>query len=560
MLYKKGEIVAKKYQIEEFIGRGAFAEVYKVTSIETRLVYAIKVLRKDAHGMDKTIFEECVNRFELEIKLGAQISHPNVIHVHDLERENDSFLLVMEYVPGGNLASRISQKKSQDEWFSIAEVVELAEDLANGLGALHALDVVHRDLKPENILFTMDGKAKIADLGLAQVQGGPSMRSRLSNSTRHLGTPGYMSPEQERSHDYLSPASDIFALGLILFQILTRQIYLHQSPGTLVSKFRQDIPKWLDRLIHQMLADDHNSRPWDGMETAKLLKEGSQKRCVFRRGRNLFFQNLNYVLIVFTLILVSIGFYILSNQSVIFPSTLNPLPGANIYEMVITASFTSSPTENPTITNTPSASPTKRDTLTLTPTTTFTPTKTKTPVPTSTPVPLPDCEVIVDELDVYSGPGLQYHSISTFYKGTYLELKGRDQNGIWFAVEINGFELGWISKNDIQLNLNPFRLPIVAAPPKPVLAFGKVTIVNNLGKDVMFYLGQTLFLQNKESRVVEIRQGTYSARACLHKWVNNRFEYNCGHYFAVIVDDEIEIKLNNYEQLFYRTLKFRRSG
>jgi hypothetical protein len=152
----------------------------------------------------------------------------------------------------------------------------IALEVAEGLAKLHEIDVVHRDLKPSNILFDEKGHAKVADFGLAQVPGGPSMRSQLSTSAPHPGTPAYMSPEQRNSRDYLTPASDIYSLGLVLFELLTGRVYRSQRPGTRATSLRIDVPEWLDNLLINMLSEKPEDRPWDGKEVADHLRNGIQ--------------------------------------------------------------------------------------------------------------------------------------------------------------------------------------------------------------------------------------------------------------------------------------------
>jgi serine/threonine protein kinase len=136
------------------------------------------------------------------------------------------------------------------------------------------MDIVHRDLKPSNILFDKQGHAKVADLGLAQLPGGYSQRSQLSTPDPHPGTPAYMSPEQENGRSYLTPASDVYALGLVLFEALTGRVYRSQRQGTLVGSLRSDVPGWLDELLVRMLAQNPLERPWDGKEMETLLLQG----------------------------------------------------------------------------------------------------------------------------------------------------------------------------------------------------------------------------------------------------------------------------------------------
>jgi eukaryotic-like serine/threonine-protein kinase len=274
MTYQPGDILLDKYRIEERIGRGAFAEVYRATHIELNVPRALKVLRKDAPGMGSTLYDDFEMRFCLEVQLGARLNHPNMIQVHDVERHGGDLILVMEYAPGGSLAERIKEYRQRGKQFDIEEALQIASDVAAGLGELHTLDAVHRDLKPSNILFDAKGNAKVADLGLAQIPGGPSMRSQLSQPTPHPGTPGYMSPEQESSGQMLRSTSDVFVLGVLLFELLTERNYNLLEPGTRASDLREDLPKWLDELFAQLLAEDPKQRPWDGKRLALQLKQG----------------------------------------------------------------------------------------------------------------------------------------------------------------------------------------------------------------------------------------------------------------------------------------------
>ena len=157
---------------------------------------------------------------------------------------------------------------------SIDECLKIARDLADGLVAIHNQDVVFCNLKPSNVLFDADGiRTRLADLGLAQLPGGLSMLSQVSQAgLPHPGTPAYMSPEQRRTTDYLSPPSDVYTLGLLLFEMLTGRVYRNVRPGTHPQQLRANIPIWLDDLIVRMLAEQPDDRPWDGFEVAGLLR------------------------------------------------------------------------------------------------------------------------------------------------------------------------------------------------------------------------------------------------------------------------------------------------
>jgi formylglycine-generating enzyme required for sulfatase activity/serine/threonine protein kinase len=278
MTYQLGDTILDKYRIEELIGRGACGDVYRTTHLALNDPRALKVLRKDAPGMGSTEFSDYQARFRLEAQLGAKLGdHPNIVRVHDFEQDDDTLILVMEYIPGGSLTDKLDQVDEPDKQIPIDEAVKIAIDVAHGLSAIHALDVVHRDLKPNNILFDRQGRAKVADLGLVQIYGGLSMRSRLSSGISHPGTAVYMSPEQKQTSDYLTSASDIYALGLVLFKMLTGRMYVFQRKGTRAAVLREDVPGWLDDLLAQMLAEKPEDRPWDGEGAGVFLQEKGLK-------------------------------------------------------------------------------------------------------------------------------------------------------------------------------------------------------------------------------------------------------------------------------------------
>ena len=271
MSYQSDDVILQKYRVEAMVGQGAFADVYRATYLESNTLCALKVLRKDAPGLGSTEFGEYQNRFSLEAQLGAKLNHPNIIKAYDFEKDSENLILVMEYAAKGSLGQVIDQMRRNNKQMPVKNTLNIILQISNGLAVLHDLDVVHRDLKPNNILFNTEGQAKIADLGLAQVAGGPSMRSQLSSPLAHPGTPAYMSPEQKASTQYLTPASDIFSVGLILFEMLTGRVYANQRPGTRASSLSPDVPVWLDDLLVRTLDEDPKKRPWNGKELATLL-------------------------------------------------------------------------------------------------------------------------------------------------------------------------------------------------------------------------------------------------------------------------------------------------
>lgn len=260
------------YRIEALVGRGAFAEVYRATHLPLNAVRALKVLRRDVPGLGSTEYSDYHQRFQLEAQLGAQLDRPNVIRIYDFQPFDKTLVLVMEYASGGSLLELLRTQRQQQAPLPVAEAVRIGTDVAEGLAALHDLDVVHRDLKPSNILFDAQGRAKVADLGLAQIAHGPSLRSQLSQPLPHPGTPAYMSPEQRTTGDYLTSASDIFTLGVVLFEMLTGRMYRNLPPATRARALRPDVPIWLDNALARMLDENPEARPWDGAAAAACLR------------------------------------------------------------------------------------------------------------------------------------------------------------------------------------------------------------------------------------------------------------------------------------------------
>ncbi|MBC8507280.1 MAG: ribosomal protein L7/L12 [Anaerolineales bacterium] len=274
MTFEANFILKEKYRIERPIAQGAFGDVYLATHLDLNVPRALKVLRLDAPGVGSTIAADVEMRFRLEAQLGAKIRDNHVIQVFDFEKDNELLILVMEYAPGGSLLDKIQKNQDQNQNLAIDEGIRLLQDVAKGLSVLHANDLIHRDLKPNNILFDDKGVAKVADLGLAQIPHGPSMRSQLSTAMSHPGTPAYMSPEQEATFGYLTPASDVYALGVVVFEAITGKNYKLLRPGTRGVSLKTDVPEWLDDLLLKMLAKDVDSRPWNGTELLEKISQG----------------------------------------------------------------------------------------------------------------------------------------------------------------------------------------------------------------------------------------------------------------------------------------------
>src|SRR5262245_40505488 len=216
-----------RFEIAEVIGQGATATVYRARDRQLNRTVAVKVLR-ESPGMSDVVRE----RFRREGQAAAGLSHPNVVTVYDAGQEAGASYLIMELVEGRPLDQLIKEPHGS--------LLPLLEKAARGVAAAHERGIVHRDLKPANILVTAAGEPKVGDFGLAHIL---ETRTELTRTGTALGTPLYMAPEQveARSSD-ISPRTDVYALGAILYELLAGQPpHVAQSLADLYARIvRQD--------------------------------------------------------------------------------------------------------------------------------------------------------------------------------------------------------------------------------------------------------------------------------------------------------------------------------
>jgi eukaryotic-like serine/threonine-protein kinase len=259
------------YIIVEVLGRGGQSVVYKAHQPRLDRFVALKTISLTRAGDP-----EDRSRFEREAKAVAQLKHPNVVQIHDIgEHRGDSYLS-LEFVDGTNLAKRIAGVPQR-----ASASARMVETLARAMHVAHGHGIVHRDLKPGNILLTVDGVPKIADFGLAKRL---QADSDLTHTGNILGTPSYMSPEQAagRNRD-VGPASDIYALGAILYELLTgRAPFLGATSWEVISQVLGDepvpprrlqpsVPRDLETICLKCLAKDPAKRYADAEDLADDL-------------------------------------------------------------------------------------------------------------------------------------------------------------------------------------------------------------------------------------------------------------------------------------------------
>jgi serine/threonine protein kinase len=213
-------LLGEKYRVERVIGEGAFGRVYLATDTRLRRLVAIKELLASREATPPEVFHRFHERFEREARAGGAVMDPHIVVVHGMETDpQGNTYLVMEYVDGTNLRDLLVGVQALPPERATA----IALDIARGLAVMHEAGIVHRDLKPANVMISRRGRAKIGDFGVAQV-GDESQRTRTESG--HPGTPRYMSPEQSTGTGYLDGRSDLYSLGLILYEMLAGAPYI----------------------------------------------------------------------------------------------------------------------------------------------------------------------------------------------------------------------------------------------------------------------------------------------------------------------------------------------
>ncbi len=271
------------WTIEATLGSGGMGVVYRASHAEKGLVAALKILvdADDSGG-------EVSRRFRREVKALARIRHPGIVHVLQEALDNSPPFFAMELVEGGTLAARIEEAQGPRGRMEPAALLGILTDLAEGLEAIHAENIIHRDIKPSNVLFTAEGRAKLADFGMAKAMD----LTGLTMGNRVMGTLPYMAPEMLRALP-ADPRSDLYQLGVTLFEAATgRRPYsgeqlLRVTSGDQLPPLPRmaglkpdsaDELQWLQPLLSRMTAGDRNDRFQSASELLAVLRLGPDSR------------------------------------------------------------------------------------------------------------------------------------------------------------------------------------------------------------------------------------------------------------------------------------------
>jgi serine/threonine-protein kinase len=277
-----GRMIKGRYQVRKKLGAGGMGSVYLAEQVSIGRRVALKVL----HGAYATD-EEFIRRFRHEARMAASLNHHNIVTVYDFDQGDEgSLFIAMEYVDGRSLSEIIKQEGPLD----VGRAVRLGAQIAEGLGAAHRAGVIHRDIKPDNIMIVGVGdkeEVKLMDFGIARLRDTGAM-TRLTRSGVLMGTPSYMAPEQIEGGGDVSERTDIYALGVVLYEMLTGGAPFRAStPGTVLVKqlrempvplrrLRGEVPAAVERVVMQALEKKPQRRQRDMDEVVQgLRKTGS---------------------------------------------------------------------------------------------------------------------------------------------------------------------------------------------------------------------------------------------------------------------------------------------
>ncbi|MCX6577510.1 MAG: protein kinase, partial [Candidatus Aminicenantes bacterium] len=237
-----GSLFAGRFQVIEELGKGGMGKVYKVLDKDLDVKIALKLLKPEISSDEETIA-----RFRNELKVARTVTHKNVCRMYDFGKAEGTYFITMEYVPGEDLKSTIARVGQ----LSVGKTIAVIKQVCDGLAEAHRLGVVHRDLKPQNIMLDREGNARIMDFGIAR-----TFRTKgLTGGNVMIGTPEYMSPEQVEGKD-IDQRSDIYSLGIILFEMLTGRIPFEGESVFSVALKQETQPPPDPRTINSQIPED----------------------------------------------------------------------------------------------------------------------------------------------------------------------------------------------------------------------------------------------------------------------------------------------------------------
>jgi serine/threonine-protein kinase len=264
-----------RYEILRPLGKGAMGVVYLARDPQIERTLALKTVRFDGPSQSFSV-DEAKARFLKEAKISGRLQHPNIVTVYDVGEDEGTLFLAMEYISGGSLSQRLTEPLP----FPVVDRIRILSEVADALAHAHQRGVIHRDVKPANILLTDASVAKVTDFGIGKLLTGDT---DLTTTGQMVGSPAYMSPEQIRG-DKLDVRSDIFSLGVVLYQTLTQKkpfpadtlttlVYqiLHDEPADPLVH-NGELPPEISDIVRKCLAKNREERYGDATEIADELR------------------------------------------------------------------------------------------------------------------------------------------------------------------------------------------------------------------------------------------------------------------------------------------------
>lgn len=274
---EEGTVLNNRYQLLERIGTGGMSDVFRTRDLMLERSVAIKILH-EKYSND----EDFQDRFRMEARAAANLSHPNIVTVHDFGFDHEQLFIVMEHIPGKDLKTILRQRGR----YSIDKAIPLMVQACAGIGYAHRAGLVHCDVKPHNMIVSPDGRLKVTDFGIARALSTiqPDERADVV-----WGSPQYFSPEQAVG-EAPSPSSDVYSLGIVLYEVLTgalpftapsseelARLHLEMNPIPL-SEYIPDIPSALEEIVLKVLAKEPSARYRTADQLGRvLMRFGTQR-------------------------------------------------------------------------------------------------------------------------------------------------------------------------------------------------------------------------------------------------------------------------------------------
>ena len=488
-----------RYQIKSEIARGGMAIVFHAFDPSFERDVAIKLLPRQFLYSDPATRA----RFQREVKTIAALEHSGIVPVYDVGIHDEQPYLVMRLMTGGSLADRIKLGN-----LPVQEALTICERIGSALDEAHSQGIVHRDLKPNNILFDHRGDAFLSDFGIAKLN---ETGASLTDTSILVGTPAYMSPEQAMGEANIDGRSDVYSLGVILFESLSGELpFRAETPmGIAMKHVMEPVPALpafdepFQQFFQRVLAKEPNSRFESAAEMCNALagaergeslpllpatngQELTKPSAILDAGSGRGWQRwamwggLAGVLLIAGILWGQIRALSAESESPtemiaeIQTPTPESLPSAT---PIPTSSVAPTPSPQPSSETT--SETLKPSSLTPTPTNlapTSTPTSTPTftrqpPTPTANPFPATLCPTF-PEVKVRREPSIIARVLALLVEGQCVDVVARTDDGDWYNVQLAGGQLGWVAEDvgEVTRNRGVLEIPVaLTVPPTPLL-------------------------------------------------------------------------------------------